>query len=193
MRPQTRGALESGHRVSVTGHSCVENQGPPRLPGRPLPTCRGHPPRRVRCLLALFAATALLPSETLTSWATRNDGLFGAVVPRPARSRTYASPVPLPTQAQGSLPACRASLWPGGFRTHRTTNRLSERNHLLPSRRTGLAWPLLAPNLPACGRQARRASGTQNREKRIRPKQRSGATGTVLRWFLNPGPRTSHG
>ena len=147
MRPQTRGALESGHRVSVTGHSCVENQGPPRLPGRPLPTCRGHPPRRVRCLLALFAATALLPSETLTSWATRNDGLFGAVVPRPARSRTYASPVPLPTQAQGSLPACRASLWPGGFRTHRTTNRLSERNHLLPSRRTGLAWPLLAPDL----------------------------------------------
>ena len=44
---------------------------------------------------------------------------------RPTRSRTYASPNPLPCPAQGSLPAGRAHPWPGGFRTRWMTNKVS--------------------------------------------------------------------
>ena len=39
----------------------------------------------------------------------------------------------LPRTAQGSLPACRAQLWPGGIRTRWTTYRISERNTFLPN------------------------------------------------------------
>mgnify|MGYP006893392543 CR=1 FL=1 len=35
----------------------------------------------------------------------RNDLVFEATYPRPTRSRTYASPIPLPGPSPGSLPA----------------------------------------------------------------------------------------
>ena len=50
----------------------------------------------------------------------------------------------LPRTAQGSLPACRAMLWPGGFRTRWTTYRISERNTFLSSQRTSIAWSHLS-------------------------------------------------
>ena len=39
----------------------------------------------------------------------------------------YASTTTLPQSLQDSLLACRAQLWPGGFRTHWMTNDISER------------------------------------------------------------------
>ena len=50
----------------------------------------------------------------------------------------------LPRTAQGSLPACRAQLWPGGFRTRWTTYRISERNTFLSSQQTSIAWSHLS-------------------------------------------------
>ena len=46
---------------------------------------------------------------------------FGAVHPRLTRSRTYASPGPLPPPSQGSLPTCWL-LWSDGFCTHEMTS-----------------------------------------------------------------------
>ena len=85
-----------------------EKRGPPRCLGHPLRACRGPRPRRVRCAPrpAIGAlAVAFRPSETLS---TRNAFSFVATYPRPTRSRTYASPIPLPYPAQGSLPVGRA-------------------------------------------------------------------------------------
>ena len=56
---------------------------------------------------------------------TRKHVSFVATYPRPTRSRAYASPNPLPSPAQGSLPAGRAHPWPGGFRTRWMTNKVS--------------------------------------------------------------------
>ncbi len=49
---RTRGASETGHRLSAIPGSIEERQGPPGLLGRPLPACRGATPRRTRPLLA---------------------------------------------------------------------------------------------------------------------------------------------
>jgi hypothetical protein len=49
---QTRGASETGHRLSARPDSFEERRGPPRFLGRPLPACRGATPRRTRSLLA---------------------------------------------------------------------------------------------------------------------------------------------
>ena len=66
-----------------------------------------------------FSVWSLLPSGDLIPWAPENIFLSGLHGPRPTHSRTYASPSPLPSPAQGSLPAgrahpCRAGLAPAG-------------------------------------------------------------------------------
>ena len=91
-----------------TGHSCLESQGYPRLPGRPLPACRGQTPRRVRRRLRPHRGDRAAAFKEPKPLGTRNHKLFGADTPRPTRSRTYASPNPLPGKTQGSLSACRA-------------------------------------------------------------------------------------
>ena len=48
------------------------------------------------------------------------------------RSRAYVSVRSLPSTPQGSLPACRAQRWPGGFRTRWTPNRISGRYRISP-------------------------------------------------------------
>ena len=53
-------------------------------------------------------------------------------------------PPGLPRTAQGSLPACRAQLWPGGVGTRWTTYRIPERNTLLSFQRTSIAWSHLS-------------------------------------------------
>ena len=65
---------------------------------------------------------------------------FVATYPRPTRSRAYASPNPLPSPAQGSLPAGRAHPSPGGFRTRWMTNKVSWGHRILHSPLTSLAW-----------------------------------------------------
>ena len=64
---------------------------------------------------------------------TRKHVSFVATYPRPTRSRAYASPNPLPSPAQGSLPAGRAHPWPGGFRTRWMTNKVSWGHRILHS------------------------------------------------------------
>ena len=68
-------------------------------------------------------AVAFRRSHTL---GTRKHIPFVATYPRPTRSRAYASPNPLPSPAQGSLPAGRAHPSPGGFRTRWMTTRFHE-------------------------------------------------------------------
>ncbi len=48
----TRGASETGHRLSAKPGCFEERGGPPGLLGRPLRMCRGATPRRTRPLLA---------------------------------------------------------------------------------------------------------------------------------------------
>ena len=64
---------------------------------------------------------------------TRKHVSFVATYPRPTRSRAYASPNPLPSPAQGSLPAGRAHPSPGGFRTRWMTNKVSWGHRILHS------------------------------------------------------------
>ena len=136
--------------------STAEMQGPPRLLGRPPLACRGHPPRRVRRRhhpwqdsnaddTAVFKQLSALDTPALHS--------FEAATPRPTCSRAYASPPPLPDKAQGSLPACRAQLWPGGICTRWTTYWVSRHTRSL---QTSLAWSLLN----RCVNEIRRPAST---------------------------------
>ena len=86
--------------------------------------CSTTPPGGDRPSPALGAvAVAFRLSNTLGTLESRFlSWLHGS---RPTRSRTYASPNPLPCPAQGSLPAGRAHPWPGGFRTRWMTNKVS--------------------------------------------------------------------
>jgi len=71
----------------------------------------------------LLSTTSLLPSGLPIPWALGNPQFRGCT--HTARvfaclriAREHHCPL-----AQGSLPACRARLWPGGFRTRWTTSR----------------------------------------------------------------------
>jgi hypothetical protein len=112
-------------RLPISRLSPEEKRGDPRCLGHPLRACRAQRPRRVRPPLAHLAVRSLLPSGDLIPWAPGNIFLSWLPGPRPTRSRAYASPNPLPSPAQGSLPAGRAHPWPGGFRTRWMTNKVS--------------------------------------------------------------------
>jgi len=63
VRPQTPSASEAfGSGASADPVEAVDRQGPPRLLGRPLQTCRGRPPRLGRRPLAPWRWRLLLPS-----------------------------------------------------------------------------------------------------------------------------------
>ena len=88
----------------------------------------------VPCSTTPPGATAPRPSLGAVAVAFRLSNTLGTLESRflswlhgsrPTRSRTYASPNPLPFPAQGSLPAGRAHPWPGGFRTRWMTNKVS--------------------------------------------------------------------
>ena len=127
-------------RLPISRLAPEEKRGDPRCLGHPLRACRAQRPRRVR--------TAPRPSRGAVAVAFRRDNTLGtrkhisfvATYPRPTRSRAYASPNPLPSPAQGSLPAGRAHPWPGGFRTRWMTNKVSWGHRILHSPLTSLAW-----------------------------------------------------
>ena len=118
-------------RLPISRLSPEEKRGYPRCLGHPLRACRGLRPRRVR--------TAPRPSLGAVAVAFRRDNALGtrkhisfvATYPRPTHSRAYASPNPLPSPAQGSLPAGRAHPSPGGFRTRWMTNKVSWGHRIL--------------------------------------------------------------
>jgi len=112
---------EAGHRPSASPDFHRGGGGISRVTG-PSSSCApwsNTPPDALRP--RPFAVPALLPSGGLLPWASENCH-FVAASPRLTRSRAYASPTPLPTSAQGSLPTCRARLWSDGFRTRWTTH-----------------------------------------------------------------------
>ena len=89
--------------------------------------------RRSHCCLRSISALS----------ASRKHIGFGAAVPRPARSRAYASPLASLPPSQGWLPAGRAHPWPGGFRTRWMTDNISWRHDCLQSQlthRAGSHW-----------------------------------------------------
>jgi hypothetical protein len=70
------GGLTTGSSASPA--TLVDRQGSPRLRDHLHPTRHRHTPRRVRQHLALLRRCRLLPSELLTSWASRDVSDFGA-------------------------------------------------------------------------------------------------------------------
>ena len=100
-----------------------ERRGSPRCLGHPLRACRGRPPRRVRPPLAHSRCSRCCLQDFQSPGHPEKYLLSRLHSPRPTRSRAYASPSPLPSPAQGSLPAGRAHPWPGGFRTRWMTNK----------------------------------------------------------------------
>ena len=118
----------SGSPRSGLPHGLVPprgEQGPPRLLGRPLPACRGLTPRRVLRPLALPNGGGAAAFRLLHTLGTRNASFSGLYPRGPhARGPTHQRPR-YRSRCKDSLPACRAQLWPGGFRTRWTTHRLS--------------------------------------------------------------------
>ena len=101
--------------------------GPPRFLDRPFRARHGRTPRQVCHPLAPLScghgATAFRNDSPLGTW----NFLFvsrpyprGSHVRRPTHRRDS-----YPHRRKALLPACRAQLWPGGFRTHWTTHRIS--------------------------------------------------------------------
>jgi len=105
--PHTCRASETGHRLSAKPGLVEERRGPPRLRDRPLRTCYGRTPRRIQpppCPYIYAGDYCCLRCNPALSASGKTIG-FGAAVPRPARSHTYASPNLFPRTAQGLLPA----------------------------------------------------------------------------------------
>jgi hypothetical protein len=162
VRPQTRGAPEAfGGGASANPAIAVDRQGPPRLLGRPLQTCRGRPPRLGKRRLAHVAVASPAAFRVGDPLGFPGQNHFGAAFPRPTCSPAYASIESLLARLQGWLPACRARLWPGGIRTRWTTDRISWNHRMIPSFRTSIAWS--QPPNGARGRLCNESNGTQAR------------------------------
>jgi len=123
-----------------------ERQGPPRLRGHPLHTCRGVTLRRTRPRLAHFSVRSAMERSTSPSRKTERSAsgmniVFEAKKPRPTRSRAYASPISLPRPSQGSLPA-RAGLPLAAQVLHLQDDKrnLMESSQCLQSQSTSRAW-----------------------------------------------------
>ena len=90
--------------------------------------------------LAPLTVRSPSPSGPPRPSAPGMHSISGLSYPRPTRSRAYASPKPLPSPAQGSLPAGRAHPWPGGVRTRWMTNKVSWCHRIRQSSSTSLTW-----------------------------------------------------
>jgi len=117
-----------------------EGRDSPRFLGRPCGACRGHRPRRASRRQTHIAAAALLPSKG-KSFSALGKSTVSRLYSRGPRLRapTHHPRTSLPPK-QGSLPACRAGLWPGGIPTRWTTSRnfmIYRMSHSFP---TSLAW-----------------------------------------------------
>ena len=117
-----------------------ERQGPPRCLGHPLRACRALRPPGCDAPLAPLPVRPPSPSGPPRPSAPGMHPISGLYLSRPARSRAYASPNPLPSPAQGSLPAGRAHPGPGGFRTRWMTYKVSWCHRIRQSSSTSLAW-----------------------------------------------------
>ena len=142
LRPQTRGASETDHRLSASPVAPEERRGPPRFLGRPLRACRGRTPRRI--------PSSPRPSKRRGRrrlQAIQNPGHPGR---HKFRGRKRHGPhARVPTlrrprcrdRRQARYRLGRAHPWPGGFRTRWTTHRsFTESSQYLHSPSTSRAW-----------------------------------------------------
>ena len=130
-------------RLPISRLSPEEKRGDPRCLGHPLRACRGHttPPGAYRPSPISRCGRCCLQARSNTL-GTRKHISFVATYPRPTRSRAYASPNPLPSPAQGSLPAGRAHPSPG-----RVSHPLDDKRGFMKSSHT--PFPLDQPCLVA--------------------------------------------
>ena len=127
-----------------------EKRGYPRCLGHPLRACRGlRPPPGATAPRPL---SVRLPSSSgeLKPWTPGKLPISWLHNPRPTRSRTYASPNPLPSPAQGSLPARAGSPLAG-----RVSHPLDDKQGFMKSSHTPLLLDqpclvalILGTNLP---------------------------------------------
>ena len=90
----------------------------------------------------LPATTTMLSSTIWKPWTPEINPLSRLYTCGPhVRCPTHQRPC-CQFRCKDSLPACRAQLWPDGFRTRWTTYRFSRTHRHLLSHRTSLAWPL---------------------------------------------------
>jgi hypothetical protein len=121
-------ALEGGaqqRRQAIQARARVWRRGEVGLLGQKSPPCRVARSGRSLPSPTSLAGRPLLPSGHSAPWASGMVTGFVAAVPRPARSRAYASPAALPRPSQGSLPVGAVTPSPDGFRTRWTTYRIS--------------------------------------------------------------------
>jgi hypothetical protein len=102
-----------------------EWSGSPRLLGRPLRARHGQTPRQVCHAprpVSGHGTAAFRNMRPLGTWELAVSWPYprGSHVRRPTHHRDG-----YPQRRKALLPACRAQLWPGGFRTHWTTYRIS--------------------------------------------------------------------
>ena len=136
-----------------------EKRGYPRCLGHPLRACRGLRPRRVQPPLARSRCGYRPSSGELKPWTPGKLPISWLHNPRPTRSRTYASPNPLPSPAQGSLPARAGSPLAG-----RVSHPLDDKQGFMKSSHTPLLLDqpclvalILGTNLPMTPMMHRRS------------------------------------
>src|SRR5262249_8332397 len=122
--PATCRASETGHRLSVKPGRVEERRGPPRFLDRPLRTCHGRTPRRIRASpRPPYTERPLLPSSHSAPWASGKRRGFGAACPM---ARTFAclriaeaiaGPVARLTTGSGGLTLGRTGFAPAGRQT----------------------------------------------------------------------------
>jgi len=103
-----------------------ERRGPPRLLDRPLPTCHGRTPRRIRSSPRPLRAEGVVAFKSFSTLGIREEYRF--------RGRMLHGPhVRMPTHRRGHFwhrrkaryRLGRAHPWPGGIRTRWTTDEVS--------------------------------------------------------------------
>jgi hypothetical protein len=116
-----------------------ERRGPPRLLDRPLPTCHGRTPRRIRPSPRPLRAEGVVAFMQHPGHPGRVE-VSGPHAPLPTRAHAYASPRPFLALAQGWLPA-RAGSPLAGRDAHPLDDRRSfMKVSSLHSPSTSIAW-----------------------------------------------------
>jgi hypothetical protein len=126
VRSPTCRASETGHRLSARPGWVEERRGPPRCLGRPLRTCHGRTPRRIRASPRPLYGETVIAFKSFSTLGIREGYRFRGRMP-------HGPHVRIPTHRRGHFwhrrKACyrlgRAHPWPGGFRTRWTTHKVS--------------------------------------------------------------------
>ena len=141
VRPHTRRASETGHRLSAKPEFVEERRGPPRLLGRPLRACHGRTPRRIRPLLARLRRGRCCLQVKSSTLGIREDYRFRGRSPTAHTFACLRIAEPFSDdRRKAGYRLGRAHPWPGGIRTRWTTDKISWSHRILQSPLTSIAW-----------------------------------------------------